>query len=71
LKGVQVISIKPGESKRVTFSIRPEMLELINEEGDPILEKGDFTLTLSGSLPTKRALALGAPAPVQTTLSLK
>ena len=71
LKGIQSISLKPGESKRVVFKINTEMLELINEKGDPILEKGDFTLTIGGSLPSKRALELGASTPVKSTLTLR
>ncbi|NND15401.1 MAG: glycoside hydrolase family 3 protein, partial [Eudoraea sp.] len=71
LKGIQSISLKPGEGKKVVFNITPDMLELINEQGDAILEEGDFTLTLSGSLPTERALELGAAKPLSTILSLK
>ncbi|MCX2719917.1 glycoside hydrolase family 3 C-terminal domain-containing protein [Lentiprolixibacter aurantiacus] len=71
LKGIRSLSLKPGEGREIVFKIIPEMLELINEEGEPILEKGDFTLTISGSLPTQRALTLGASAPVKTTLTLK
>lgn len=71
LKGVKSINLKPGEHKRVAFNITPEMLELINEQGDAIMEKGDFTLTISGSLPTERAIALGASKPLSTKLTLK
>lgn len=71
LKGIQSISLKPGQSKKVVFNINPDMLELIDEKGNAIIEKGDFTLTLSGSLPTERALALGASNPVSTILTLK
>ena len=71
LKGIELITLEPGASKKVVFEITPEMLELIDEKGDPMLEKGDFTITISGSLPTKRALELGASKPVITTLILK
>ena len=71
LKGIQSVSLRPGESKRIAFNITPEMLELINEKGDKMLEKGDFTLTIAGSLPSTRAMELGSPAPARTTLTLK
>ncbi|MCB9015365.1 MAG: glycoside hydrolase family 3 C-terminal domain-containing protein [Lentimicrobiaceae bacterium] len=71
LKGIQCINLKPGESKKVVFAITPQMLELINEQGEAITEAGDFTLAISGSLPTQRALTLGASAPVRVKLTLE
>ncbi len=70
LKGIKAINLKPGESKTVVFNINPDMLKLINEQGDSILEKGDFTLTISGSLPTERAIELGASKALSTKLIL-
>ncbi|MEL6276126.1 MAG: glycoside hydrolase family 3 C-terminal domain-containing protein, partial [Bacteroidota bacterium] len=40
LKGVQCISLNPGESKEVFFTINPGMLQLVNEQGEAIIEKG-------------------------------
>ncbi len=70
LKGIESIHLKPGETKTVVFYITPDMLRLINPQGDAILEKGDFTLTISGSLPTERALELGSSKPLRTKLIL-
>ncbi len=71
LKGVQSIALAPGESQQVVFTITSEMLELINEQGESILEKGDFTITIAGSLPTNRAAQLGAAQPVTSRLTLR
>ncbi|WP_299130469.1 glycoside hydrolase family 3 C-terminal domain-containing protein [uncultured Winogradskyella sp.] len=71
LKAVKSIHLDPGESRDVVFTINPKMLELINNKGNSVMEKGDFTITISGSLPTKRAMALGASKPLQTKLRLK
>ena len=71
LKGVQAIPLESGESKTVVFNITTDMLKLIDERGDPILEKGDFALTISPSLPTKRAIELGAAKPLSTKLTLQ
>ena len=70
LKGVKPINLKPGEHKRVAFNITPDMLELINEQGDAIMEKGDFILAISGSLPTERSIELGASKPLRAKLTL-
>jgi beta-glucosidase len=71
LKGVQRISLKPNESKILKFTISPDMLELINNDGKAILEKGQFNIWIGSSLPTERSMALGMPAPVQAVLTLK
>ncbi|NNF35317.1 MAG: glycoside hydrolase family 3 protein [Saprospiraceae bacterium] len=70
LKGIKSIDLKPGESKSISFTITSDMLELINDKGESILEKGDFTVTISGSLPIKRAIELGASQPLRTKLKL-
>ena len=70
LKGIKSVNLEPGESKTVVFNITTDMLELINAKGDAILEKGDFTLTVSGSLPTERSIELGASKPLSTKLIL-
>lgn len=70
LKGVKSIYLNPGESTRVVFTVSPDMLKLINAQGDAILEKGDFTLSISGSLPTERSMELGASKPLRTKLKL-
>lgn len=70
LKGVKSIYLKPGESKTLVFRITPDMLKLINAQGDAILEKGKFTITIAGSLPTERAMELGASKPLRTKLLL-
>ncbi|KAA3615824.1 MAG: glycoside hydrolase family 3 protein [Calditrichaeota bacterium] len=70
LKGITSISLKPGESQTVAFNITSDMLKLINNQGDAILEKGEFTLALSGSLPTERSIELGASKPLRTKLKL-
>ena len=71
LKGIETINLKPGESKTVVFNITTEMLELINNQGHAVLEKGNFTISIAGSLPTKRALDLGASKPLKATLKLR
>ena len=70
LKGIKSVNLEPGESKTVVFNITTDMLKLINAKGDAILEKGDFTLTVSGSLPTERSIELGASKPLSTKLIL-
>lgn len=71
LKGIETVSLKPAERKKVTFTITSEMLEMINAQGASVLESGDFTLTIGGSLPSSRSVQLGAAAPVKAELTVK
>lgn len=71
LKGIQSIRLGAGESKKVSFKVSAEMLELINAEGTSVLEKGDFTITIAGSLPSQRSIDLGASQPLIANVTLK
>ena len=71
LKGVKRVSLKPGESKEVSFVVSPDMLNQINEKGEKELKKGGYQLSVGGSLPTKRSLALGASPALSKTLSVR
>ncbi len=70
LKGFQRIALAPGESKEVTFSVKPKDLMMVNEAGESVLEPGDFVLSVGGSVPSQRALDLGAAAYKQVTLKV-
>lgn len=71
LKGFKRISLKAGETKTVKFTITPEMLELVNEKGERVLEKGDFRIYVGGSLPGSRSQELGASKPAEALLTLR
>ncbi len=64
------IHLAPGESEPVTFTVTPDMLELVNDEGGRVLEPGRFRLTAGGSSPSARATALGAAAPAVAELTV-
>ena len=49
LKGFEKIFLKPGEMKRVTFTITPEMLSFYNINMQYIVEPGNFDLMVGGS----------------------
>ena len=49
LKGFDKISLKPGESKTVTFKVSSEMLKFYNTELKHVAEPGEFTLMIGTS----------------------
>ena len=52
LKGFQKVFIKAGESKKVTFTISPEMLEFTTIRMKKELEAGDYEVMLGTSSET-------------------
>ncbi|MCD7972744.1 MAG: beta-glucosidase BglX [Candidatus Azobacteroides sp.] len=49
LKGFEKISLQPGESKTVQFTITPEMLKFYNYDLQYVFEPGDFEVMIGGN----------------------
>ncbi|MEL6674872.1 MAG: glycoside hydrolase family 3 N-terminal domain-containing protein [Bacteroidota bacterium] len=71
LKGFQRISLWPGASKKVRFTVTEEMLKMVNEAGEKVLEPGKFTIRVGNSSPHARSLELGASPWQEAELSVK
>jgi beta-glucosidase len=71
LKGFKRISIDPGKSAVVKFTVSPEMLSLINANGQPVQLPGKIKISVGGSLPSKRSEDLGAAKHVEAILVVK
>ncbi|MEM1215037.1 MAG: glycoside hydrolase family 3 C-terminal domain-containing protein [Bacteroidota bacterium] len=71
LKGMQRITLAAGAETQVTFTINPDMLELIDNDGKRQLEAGEFRVHIGGSVPTARSLALGAAQWQTQTLTVR
>ncbi|HWT03017.1 MAG TPA: glycoside hydrolase family 3 C-terminal domain-containing protein [Pyrinomonadaceae bacterium] len=51
LRGVQRIHLRPGEHRRVTFTLAPADLALIDERGRRVVEPGEFRVSVGGKQP--------------------
>ncbi|HEX3052954.1 MAG TPA: glycoside hydrolase family 3 N-terminal domain-containing protein, partial [Aggregatilineaceae bacterium] len=51
LIGFQRVRLKPGESTEIQFTVAPEAMRLIDDEGQARLEAGQFQLTVGGCSP--------------------
>jgi len=71
LKGFRRVHLKPGQRREVAFTITPEMMSLVDENGDSRLEPGQFRVTVGGCSPGQRGTDLGAPQPVQATFAVR
>jgi len=63
LRGFERIALAPGESRRVHFRLTPRDLSLIDDRGRRVLEPGRFRLTIGGSQPDPRSVALAGRTP--------
>lgn len=71
LYGVNRIELEPGTSREISFEITPEMMELVNEEGERVLESGEFKIYLGGSSPGNRSTELGVQKLQEATFTLR
>jgi beta-glucosidase len=71
LIGFTRVLLKPGQRKRVRFTITPEMMMLFDDDGKQKLEPGQFRLTVGGCSPSARGQALGAPKPATAAFNVK
>ncbi|HEY4358025.1 MAG TPA: glycoside hydrolase family 3 C-terminal domain-containing protein, partial [Acidobacteriaceae bacterium] len=64
LEGFQRISLKPGESKKVTFTLNPRQLSEVDAQGNRAVQPGSYGLSVGGSQPKDPK----APTPAQTAM---
>ena len=61
LIGFQRVRLAPGERRTLEFTITPEMMALVDDDGKTRLEPGQFRITVGGCSPGARGTALGSP----------
>jgi beta-glucosidase len=71
LKGFERITLSPGQSQRISFTLTPELLRLVDESGRNGFIQGKVKVIISGSSPSKNSSTLGAAKQVSTELVLK
>lgn len=49
LRGFERVHLEPGESKEVSFTLRPRDLELVNQEYKRVVEPGEFKVMIGSS----------------------
>jgi len=71
LKHFRRVRLEPGASTTVKFTLTPEELALIDAKGNSVAVAGAITVSVGGSLPSKRSQTLGASAPAVATVVIK
>lgn len=60
LKAFQRITLRPGESRTVRFTVTPDQMEEFARDGSTKLLKGTYKFTVGTAAPTQRSEELGA-----------
>ena len=71
LKGFRRVSLAPGASTRVSFSITREQLAVVDNTGRSVVPAGKVRISIGGSLPGSRSEALGAAKRVVTEVEVQ
>ena len=71
LKNFRRVKLAPGASTTVTFTLTPEMLALVNAQGQTVNAAGPVKVWVGGSLPSARSTALGVSPAASALLTIK
>lgn len=61
LKAFQRITLRPGETRTVRFTVTPDQMEEFARDGSTKLLKGNYKFTVGAAAPTHRSEELGVP----------
>jgi beta-glucosidase len=64
LVGFERVTLEPGESCTLEFTLTPEMMSFFSDNGQLTLEPGEFRIEVGGCSPGQRGQDLGASTPV-------
>lgn len=71
LKAFKRVPLAQGEKKTLSFTLDPESLKVINEDGEQVWRKGDYKIVVGNSSPGELSARLGAAIPEETIITLK
>jgi beta-glucosidase len=64
------VKLRPGQAKKLRFTLEPEAMKLVTDSGDQQLEPGRFRLTVGSCSPGDRGRSLGAPQALSAYFNL-
>ncbi|AQS07844.1 glycoside hydrolase family 3 C-terminal domain-containing protein [Clostridium beijerinckii] len=70
LAGFKRVSLKKGESKIVTIKLNKKSFEVVNDDGERLLDSKKFKLFVGVSQPDKRSLEITSVAPLEANIEL-
>ncbi|MFP4282096.1 MAG: glycoside hydrolase family 3 N-terminal domain-containing protein [Opitutales bacterium] len=70
LKAFRRVSLDPGEALRLEFTLSPDALRLVTENGDSVFLPGEYELVVASHAPLRGSEKLPASSPVRHRLRL-
>lgn len=71
LKAFRRVALEAGEAKVVSFSIDPENLEVVDENGKRVWRPGAYRISIGNSSPGTLSVRLGAATPEEAIITLE
>jgi len=71
LKSFKRITLSPGQSQKISFTVTPDLLKLIDAGGNSVFTPGKVKIFIGGSSPGKRSEELGATKASEAIVTLK
>lgn len=71
LCGMKRVFLKKGERHTVEITVGSEAFQVVNEEGEKVVDSNDFTLYAGISQPDERSVSLTGTKPVEIPISLE
>ncbi len=71
LQGFQRVSLQPGETRTLTFTLSPRQMAVFNQEGACLVEPGPIEIVVGGSQPDTLSLRLTGRKPLSIQVELK
>lgn len=71
LKGFKRIALASKQSRKINFTLTPDQLQMIDENGNFIFVPGSVKIIVGGASPGKRSEELGAAKPISSLITLK
>jgi len=71
LAGFQRVRLRAGERLILNFTLLPEQMARVDDEGDLVLERGEFEVHAGGSQPDPRSAALKGHSPMKARFRVK
>jgi beta-glucosidase len=70
LRGFQRIHLEPSASLKVHFDLKDRDLGMVTEDGNPIIAKGDYTISIGGGQPNTAAPAVSGKFQIEGQIAL-
>ena len=70
LRGFQRVHLEPGASQKVHFDLKDRDLGMVTEDGNPIIAKGEYTISIGGGQPNTAAPAVSGKFQIEDQIAL-